>query len=32
MKKVELSELLNSRPEKIENKLQVLFVGGKWWN
>ncbi len=29
MKKVELSELLNSRPEKIKNKLQVLFVGGK---
>ena len=29
MKKVELGELLNSRPEKIENKLQVLFVGGK---
>ena len=29
MKKVELSEVLNSRLEKIENKLQVLFVGGK---
>ena len=29
MKKVELSKLLNSRPEKIENKLQVLFLGGK---
>lgn len=29
MEKVELNKLLNSRPEKIENKLQVLFVGGK---